>query len=111
MSDLPEAPASPARVLTMEESLQVEIVSLKTQLHGEMKKALEYKQAILDLQKENVGLRAQLLEKENEQTFLKMGVFGEVKLNKQQDGKYRVEPDPKGKPRTTRGENLLEGLK
>lgn len=99
------------RTLTTEESLQVEVVSLKTQLHAEQKKALEYKQAILDLQKENIGLKAQLLEKENEQIFLRMGILGEVKLNKQQDGKYRVEPDVKAKPRTTRGENLLEGLK
>lgn len=80
------------RELNELESAKIDIITLKTQLINEQKKSREYQQVIVDLRKEVLDLRAQLQESENDKTLLEMGIIGNNRVVKTDNGKYRVEP-------------------
>lgn len=80
------------RILNETESFKVEIIALKTQLLNEQKKSVEYQQAIVDLRKENLTLKGQLQESDNDKILLDFGIVGNNKITRLEDGKYKVEP-------------------
>ncbi len=83
---------SEPRILNEHESLKVEVITLRMQLLNEQKKAVDYQQAIVDLRVENLKLRTQLLEADNDKTLSEFGIVGNNKIVRLEDGKYKVEP-------------------
>jgi hypothetical protein len=81
-----------SRILSDTESLKVELLTLKTQILNEQKKSVEYQQVIVNLRKENLELKGQLLEAENDKTLINVGIIGNNKITRLEDGKYKVEP-------------------
>lgn len=80
------------RILNELESLKVEILTLRTQLLNEQKKSVEYQQVIVNLRKENLDLKGQLLEAENDDALTGCGIIGDSKITRLENGKYQVEP-------------------
>ena len=82
-----------SKVFSELESLKIEVTVLQSQLLKEEERIVSYQQKIVDLTKENLQLRNELLKAQNSKLFDELGIKGKVKLQKQDDSRYKVEPD------------------
>lgn len=89
-----------SRILNDVEAMKVEIITLRTQLINEQKKSVEYQQVIVDLRKENLELKGQLLEAESDKTLAGIGILDNSRITRLEDGKYKVEPHSNGVVKT-----------
>lgn len=78
------------------ESLKIEVATLNAQLLKEQERVVQYQQKIVDLTKENLQLRTQIVQNGNEKLFDELGIKGKVRLKKLEDSRYQLEPDLNG---------------
>ena len=82
-----------SKVFSEMESLKIEVATLQSQLLKEEERIVSYQQKIVDLTKENLDLRNELLKIQNNKLFDELGIKGKVRLQKQEDNRYKLEPD------------------
>lgn len=86
------------KVFNEVDSLKIEVASLNTQLLKSEERIIAFQQKIVDLAKENYELRDLLLKIENNKLFDELGIKGKlVKLQKQEDNRYKLELEPEVK--------------
>lgn len=88
---------STERIFNELESLKIENANLQFLLLKEEERIVEYQQKIVNLAKENVELRNDLLKVENSKLFEELGIKGKVKFIKMDDGRYKLAPEEQGK--------------
>lgn len=84
------------RILNEVESLKIELSALKAQLLKEQERLVTYQQKIVDLTKENLELRGEILKNDNNRLFDELGIKGKVRLQRQEDNRYKLEPETNG---------------
>lgn len=88
---------STERIFNELESLKIENANLQFLLLKEEERIVEYQQKIVNLAKENVELRNDLLKVENSKLFEELGIKGKVKFIKMEDNRYKLAPEEQGK--------------
>ena len=88
-----EAKVEP-KVFNEMDSLKIEVASLRSQLLKEEERIVSYQQKIVDLTKENLQLRSELLKIDNARLFEGLGIKGKANLKKQDDNRYKLELEP-----------------
>lgn len=84
------------KIFSEVESLKLEVATLQTQLLKEEERIVSYQQKIVDLTKENLELRTTILKIDNNRLFDELGIKGKVRLQKQEDNRYKLVPEANG---------------
>lgn len=88
---LKNLPTKTTKVLDVNQSFQVEIVSLQTQLLREQELSMNLQQGIVELRKELFQIRNNMSIQANDKLISDLGLKGDVKLTKLPDGRYQAE--------------------
>lgn len=84
-------PTKTVKTLDATQSLQVEIVSLQSQLLKEQELSVNLQQAVVELRKELIQIRSNMSAQANDKLIADLGLKGDVKLSKLPDGRYQAE--------------------